>query len=388
MDAVAADGRNRWTPEFLDSMRLVADPEADALIREVEEKHGFDAVMKLRPFFDNWDAPVTDDLPACIREFFLTPVEYPSWVDFDKIRIAEDLFVSYGPVSTVVLLLNAVPRFFTNPAGARSFYMAKIFGPDSVRNRIMEVPKFVINITRHGGLAQMRDPATGAVQKGIGMITVQKLRMAHARIRCLFRMDPKDEGVWDYKKLGQPINQEDLAEAVMHFCLSTVEGLVKVGIDQTPEQEEGTLMAWKTVAFLLGLREDLQPVGVPEATWLRDTIMQRHSQPTMEGKALIVEMLDIVDDFLPFFLRSFPAGLMRYQLGDRIADMLAVPNPKLLLFLLTILKPVWEKDKVFAKLAMKISPHVVNWLVNTPPSRNQAQFVLPPRLAATWGVKQ
>src|SRR5690348_6086134 len=135
------------------------------------------------------------------------------------------------------------------------------------------------------------------------MITVQKLRMAHARIRCLFRVDPGDQGIWDYEKLGQPINQEDLAEAVMHFCLSTVEGLVKVGIDQTPEQEEGTLMAWKTVAFLLGLREDLQPVGVPEATWLRDTIMQRHSQPTMEGKALIVEMLDIVDDFLPFFLR-------------------------------------------------------------------------------------
>jgi len=377
----------RWTDEFLDSMRQVTDPEADRLVAELFTGGGVEALLKLKSFLDAWDAPATPDLPAPVREFFERPVEYPPWVDFDRIRLAEDLFVSYGPVTTVTLLLNAVPHFFTNPAGARSFYLAKIFSPDSVRNRMHEVPQFVINITQHGGLAQTVTPE-GAVEKGPGVITAQKLRVAHARIRLLLKLhQQRKEDEWDLGGLGEPINQEDLAEALMYFCLWTIEGLKKVGIDQTPEEEEATLMSWKTVGFLLGLREELQPKGVAEAFVLRDTIARRQTRVTPEARALISEMLGIVRGMLPFWHRQWPAGLMRYQLGDELADSLGVPNPRLLGWLLTTTRPIWGEHRVFAKLAMLISPPVVKWLVTQDRKGNRGAFFIPERLARSWGLK-
>jgi hypothetical protein len=377
----------RWTDEFLDSMRQVTDPEADRLVAGLFAEGGIEALLKLKSFLDAWDAPATPELAAPVREFFERPVEYPAWVDFEKIRLAEDLFVSYGPVTTVTLLLNAVPHFFTNPAGARSFYLAKIFSPDSVRNRMHEVPQFVINITQHGGLAQTFRP-DGTAEKGPGVITAQKLRVAHARIRLLLKLhQQRTEDEWDLGGLGEPINQEDLAEALMYFCLWTIEGLKKVGIDQTPEEEEATLMSWKTVGFLLGLREELQPKDVAEAFVLRDTIARRQTRVTAEARALISEMLGIVRGMLPFWHRQWPAGLMRYQLGDELADSLGVPNPRLLGWLLMTTRPIWGEHRVFAKLAMLISPPVVKWLVTQDRKGNRGAFFVPERLAQSWGLK-
>lgn len=370
---------NRWSDEFLDSMRLVTDPEADQLVADIFASSGTEGLLELKAFLDNWEAPITPDLPPSIREFFERPVEYPEWVDPRRIAVAENLFVSYGPVSTVVLLLNAVPHFFLNPAGARSFYLAKIFSPDSVRNRMHEVPQFVINIARQGGLAQSVSPGPPPVYtKGVGIVTVQKLRVAHARIRLLLKLhQPNVKDDWDLGDLGEPINQEDLAESLMHFCLWTIDGLRKVGIEQTLEEQEGTLNSWKTVGFLLGLREELQPKDIEEAKLLRDIITRRRTKPTPEGAALIKEMLDIMSGLLPRLYRSAPAAMMRYQLGDDVADMLRVPNPWFFMFVLNLLKPLSEKEKVFAHLAMKISPPLVKWLINHPRTGERGPFNIP-----------
>jgi ER-bound oxygenase mpaB/B'/Rubber oxygenase, catalytic domain len=379
---------SRWTDEFLDEMRKVADPEADALTQEVFNAGGVEALLKLKPFYDTWDAPPSDALPPRIREFFERPVNYPAWVDQELIRHAERLFVSYGPVTTVVLLLNAVPHFFTNPAGARSFYLAQIFNPDSVKSRMHEVPQFVINITQAEGLLQKPDAsAPYGFNKGPGIITAQKLRMAHARIRILLKLRQKDPTKnWDGQSLGEPINQEDLAEALMHFCLWTIEGLKKVGITQERKDTEAFLMSWKTVGFLLGLREELQPANVEEAFLLRDTITRRWTYPTAEGAYLINQMLGIVCGMLPWGYRSLPAGLMRYQLGDEVADVLQVPNPRRLIWLLNALKPFWEQDKAFAKFAMWISPPIVNWLVTHDRASHRGKFFMPEELARSWGL--
>jgi len=380
----------RWTDEFLDEMRKVADPEADALTQAVFNQGGTDALLKLKSFYDAWDAPPTDELPPPIREFFERPVNYPAWVDQDLIRHAEQLFVSYGPVTTVVLLLNAVPHFFTNPAGARAFYLAQIFNPESVKSRMHEVPQFVINITQREGLLQRPDPAAPyEYRKGPGIITAQKLRMAHARIRIMLKLRQKDPTKnWDGQSLGEPVNQEDLAEALMHFCLWTIEGLKKVGITQERRDTEAFLMSWKTVGFLLGLREELQPTTVEEAFLLRDIIARRWTYPTAEGAYLIDQMLGIMSGLLPLGYKSLPAGLMRYQLGPEVADVLQVPNPRFVLWLLTVLKPFWEQEKIFAKLAMRLSPLVVNWLVTHDRAAHRGKFFVPEELARSWGLRR
>jgi hypothetical protein len=374
--------RPNWSEQFLDSMRQIEDPPLDALMLEIYDKGGIPALDALKNYLYHWNLPPDDGVPQSIRDFMAQPVKYPSFIDFKKIALAEDLFIAYGPVSTVTLLLNAVPRFFTNAAGARSFYLAQIFSKESLRVRMREVPQFVINIAQRGGLSQTTK-ADGTVVKGPGIISAQKLRLAHARIRIILKAGKPPKG-WNHAELGQPINQEDLAEALMHFSMSTVDGLELIGIYQTAEERAATLEAWRAVGFLLGEIDELQPTSVAEALWLRDTIMVRHMASTMEAKSLIGQMLAIMAEFLPWFYRNLPAALMRNQLGDKIADMVGVPDPKLLVAFFRVTRWLWRGDALFARLAEKISPYLVDWLINNPIGEGAAPVTAPPAVLEAW----
>jgi len=370
-------------------MRFVSDPETDALAAELFHLEGPPGLVQMTQALEDWEAPIPEHLPSKMREWFATPVEYPAFVDPARIRIAEDLFVEYGPVSTVAVLMCAVPHFFTNPTGARAFYLAKIFSPNSLRHRLLELAQFVSTIGQYGGLAQFwvapaqRHATDGphGVRKGGGMVTVQKLRMIHSGIRIMLTL-PKDPAKrWDTATLGEPINQEALCEAILCFCFCTIASLAKLGIVQTEAQQEGTLCAWKTVGHLLGLSEELQPVDVAEAQALHKQLFERNCTDTMESKVLIEEMVHIMRGIMPRGLRGIPPVLMRYLLGPRVADQLAVPPKPLLAHALTATH--WAEHQLFGRLARLISPWLVRWFSSQESAH--AHPLLPEGLADTLG---
>ena len=380
----------RWSTDMLDGMRRIADPETDELAQELFTLGGPPALMRMTRQLENWEAPVPSDLPPRMRDWFASPVNYPAFVDFDKIRVAEDLFVAYGPVSTVALLSCAVPHFFTNAAGARSFYLAKIFSPDSLRNRMMEVTQFVISFTQHGGLAQtwlsaaQRRPGDlHGVRKGPGILTVQKLRMIHSGIRIMLMLAQDEAKRWDTARLGAPINQEDMCEAVLCFCFCTIDALAKLGIEQTPEEQEATLCAWKTVGHLLGMPEALQPADVAEGRALHKQLFERSCVETMESKVLIQEVCHIMRCMAPAGMKAIPPSLMRYLMGERVANQLAVPNHAITMKLLTRTAGLWAGQHLFARMAKFMCPWVVQWMATCEASRGHV--LLPEELAARFG---
>jgi hypothetical protein len=380
----------RWSAAELDRMRGIADPETDPLAEELFAQGGPPALVRMTRLLEDWEAPIPEELPARMREWFAAPVNYPAFVDFNKIRRAEDLFVDYGPVTTVALLSCAVPHFFTNPAGARSFYLARIFSPDSLRNRMMEVTQFVISFTQHGGLAQtwlapaQRQPGDASgVRKGPGILTVQKLRMIHSGVRILLMLSRDEAKRWDVARFGAPINQEDMCEAVLCFCFCTIDALAKLGIEQTPEEQEATLCAWKTVGHLLGLSEALQPVDVAEGRALHKQLFERSCTETMESRVLIEEVCHIMRCMMPRGLRAVPPSLMRYLMGERVADQLAVPRHTAMLRVLTATSGLWAGHHLFARLAKMMCPWVTQWMATCEASRSH-QF-LPEELATRFG---
>lgn len=378
-DTQPGEGPGRWTNEFLDRMRHHTDPETDGIVQKYfasfpDEKAGIAALFKLKKtYVDLWDAPMPADLPDGFRSFFQTPVRYPDWVDPSRIDVASDLFLAYGPVSLVTLLLNSAPLFWTNPAGAHAFYVAGIFSPSSVERRLKLLPQFILNFTTRGQLAQtvttwpLRNdpnlPPGLSITKGRGVITVQKLRMAHAIHRIvLTRKYPSPECNWDHEAFGEPINQEDLAQATMHFCFSTIDGLARLGIEQTIDEQQGTFMAWKTVAFLLGLCDEMMPVDLADGRLLLATSYQRHAKVTNEAKALIQQELHVINALVPRIYRSLPGALMRYLMGEEAAGMLGVPDPKFTLWLFRAFKRVWKDHHLFLWIAEAVSPTILRWL--------------------------
>ena len=71
----------RWSSEFLDGMRRVADPETDALALEVFQAGGPPALIRMTQLLEDWEAPIAAELPARMREWFAAPVDYPAFVD-------------------------------------------------------------------------------------------------------------------------------------------------------------------------------------------------------------------------------------------------------------------------------------------------------------------
>jgi hypothetical protein len=381
----------RWSNELLDRMRLVADPETDALARELFDLEGPPGLIRMTQALEDWEAPIPDTLPASMREWFAKPVSYPAFVDPAQLYVAEQLFVKYGPISSAALLMCAVPHFFTNAAGARAFYIAKIFSPESLRNRLLEITQFIRSFTRYGGLAQywlapaQRGAATGplGVHKGAGMVTVQKLRMIHAGIRVMLALPREPERRWNADRCGRPINQEDLCEAILSFCFCTLDALAKLGFTQSPAEQEATLCAWKTVGHLLGLSEELQPVDVKEGRALHKVLFERSCRETDESKQLIAELIHIMRGIVPWVLRPIPAALMRHLIGRRVANQLAVPRSLVLEAALAAVHRLFPRHPLSAGLAQLLSPWLVQWMDLREASRSHP--LLPDALASDLG---
>jgi hypothetical protein len=87
---------SRWSDEFLDSMRLVADSETDDLMADLFRSVNLAGLLELRSILERWEAPLTPNIPQSIREFLEKPVVFPDWVDQKKLDRASDMFVSYG----------------------------------------------------------------------------------------------------------------------------------------------------------------------------------------------------------------------------------------------------------------------------------------------------
>lgn len=373
-----------WSDEFLNSMRVVTDLETDRIMTELFQSG--ENLLKLRPFLENWGAPITPDIPPSIREFLEAPIVFPDWVDDSKLERASETFVSYGAVTLMMILLDGFPHTLTNPSEARAFFIAQIFNPETIMNRMFQLPHFIISIAESGGLAQTRsseDPSL--VVKGVGILAAQKLRLIHSSIRLRLQLpNPLPEKNWDTTAYGHPINQEDLALALMSFCIVTVDGMRKLGFEISQEDEETRLHMWKTIGFLIGLREEMQPQSLEDAHSLFAIIHRRRAGKSPEGVAVLAELIRIMKSMLPLGYKSLPAGLMRYLLGKDTANMLQVPNPRRLMWFLTALTPVFAKDRIFAKIAKLMSPPLVHWLIHSNRTSNRGALNISAALARGW----
>ncbi|WP_044558800.1 oxygenase MpaB family protein [Azospirillum sp. B4] len=367
----------RWSDAFLDRMKQTADPEVDGIMRAYFESFptpeaGHMALIRLKKtYLDGWDSPMPDDLPAAIRTFMDTPVRYPDWVDSRRLDVASALFEAYGPVTVLVVVLRSWNFFITNPGGAHAFWTAQIFNPVNVSQQLRTLPSFILNFTLEGRLMQTLStwppygnaeglPPDVSIHKGRGIITVQKLRLAHAVQRILLTMrQPRDDTRWDFARYGQPINQEALCQAMLHFCFTTIDGLALLGITQSAVEEECTFMAWKTVLFLLGLRPELQPRTVADGRRLLDTLFRRNAAATPQATDLIHQELATVRRLLPWGFGRITTALIRYLLGPEVSAMLGVPRAPILLWLLNATTWLWKGNRLLLSLIYWLSPRII-----------------------------
>ena len=373
-------GAERWNDAFLDQMRKVADPLADDLIQETFNLKGREGLYQLNLFLQNWTAEDSPDLTPGVRAFLKAPVHYPPWVDLARIRDADRLFYNYGIVVILVLFMRSLPQFMANADADHVFARANLFNPKTVKRFMIEIAQLIFDVVKPGALRVEPD-------KGPGTFALQKLRLHHSIIRfeMFHHRSLTERTPWD-PAWGEPINQEDLACAVLAFSLYNIDGFKKLRLGLTGKEEEATLEAWKVTGFLLGLSEELQVADMREGRQLLAAIGRRQFHSSPQGTKLVRQLLGVVESFLPWYLRGVPVVVMRYLMDPEFVILLKVPRAYGPTWLVIWILQLFAKDTALQKVLEWISAKFLQGLVSEKTKKdrqgNRGNFRLPDEVAA------
>lgn len=311
----------RWTSDVLDPMRQVVDPPADEVVHAIygADHGGAGDIAKinalLATILDN-DDPIPPGLPAEAQAFFEQTSALPDWAEPAKIARAQQIFADFGVFVTFGLFCSSLPQAYCAAHGAQVLTKTGAM-LERVRQRIFETAQFLFDVLDEGSLAP----------GGRGIRTAQRVRLMHAAVRCLIRHRVGSD--WDAAKLGEPINQEDLAGTLMTFSVVTYEAAKRLGVSLTEQDGDAWVHHWTVVGHLMGIREELLPKDLADGQKLMAAIRERQWAPSGAGQQLAAALVDMMQEL---FTRDIDAvdgltpTLVRYLAGDRCADMLGLPE--------------------------------------------------------------
>jgi hypothetical protein len=369
-------GASGWTDAFLDSMRRVGDPPADAAILSLFSAGDVDAVNTLmRNLVTNEGVP-PEALPDAVNTFLGTTENLPAFADPAKIKTGEDIFFEWGPELILILHCYSLPYCYAAKKGVQVLALTGRLSGNAAR-RIIEVAQMMVDVMQPGGLT---------AGNGRGRRTLQKVRLMHAAVRHLAGQSPQWNQAWDV-----PINQEDLAATLMSFSWIAIDGLRKLGIELTSEEQIAWLHCWQVIGGQLGLRDDVIPADIDSAEALTRAFQRRQYGTCPEGRLMTAALIEAMQYELPGnLLDALPAIFLQHFMGREDAALLGVgeaaDDPAQPITLFGELLTKVNSDARIADAAEKVSRLLINSAVLVARGGNRPSFAIPEELKQQWGV--
>jgi hypothetical protein len=282
------------------------DPLADAAVAELERLHPSRAHAVVGEALAGGDPP---DAPDALRALASAVREPPFWWDPVASDAGAAFFRRSGVFGGIVLGARSIVLGYVAPGGNKPL----MFSGQLVRaasRRLAETSRFVAALTAPGGLA----PGAPGFE-----ITV-RVRLMHARVRRDLRTDPR----WDRASWGEPINQHDLAATNLLFSTVLVDGLRRFGLRPTDGEVASYLHLWRYVGWLMGVPDALLCTNEAEGAALGEMIGATQAPPDDDARTLVRALLDSVAE--KGRDRALSEALLRFQLGDALADDLGIPR--------------------------------------------------------------
>jgi len=373
-----------WTDSFLDPMRHVGDPLADAVVENLFANSSVDAVNALMRNLVLNEYPEPSTFPPIVADYVKQLDQLPDWVDPAKIDTAQQIFWKYGPRLILILHCYALPFCYVGRNGVQVLALTGRLSSNSTR-RILETAQLLVDVMSPGGL-------TGP--QGRARRSIQKVRLMHAAVRHLIKQYAgwKDE-------FGLPVNQEDLAGTLMAFSWISLDGLRRIGIALTDAEWDAYLHCWQIVGHQLGVRDDMMPADYASAEALCSAIARRQFGACPEGKLMTSALIQSIRYQLPGNVFDDAPGLfIRYFLGDEHAGMIGVEKTPLeqsgLRNVVTlplqiggaVLTDLIHDSPAMAELADTVGKVLINSIVLVQRDGNRPTFTIPQELRQRWGV--
>jgi hypothetical protein len=401
-DSGTVDGGSEpeWSDEALDQARRRCDPLADDVITALENRRAggganlhndvLAALYRVRGNDEPWPA----ELPQEVRDYGAR-VQLPPDLDQGRIAIAQELFATFGSEMLLVLGMYALPAAFAAAKGAKAVHATADLVKHPLR-RLWETCQFVVDVLEPGGL----EPG------GRGVQAARMVRLFHANVRLRIRSGhPAGDGrpfePWDAARLGEPINQEDLAGTLTEFGFIVLDGLRRLDIDLEPHEKDAYVYLWSVVGGLLGVDDGLRAGTFDRARTLAGRISERQLAPSWEGQDLTAKLLGAFASkvWLPF--RSLPRTFLRHFLardvfrGRDVAKMLGVTSSGWTVVLLPIVQKMsrWHDDLTqrlgtSSWLVRRLSTEFLQLFLSTArTSDRRAKFYVSDELHTAWHTK-
>jgi hypothetical protein len=315
-----------YSNELLNHKRLSGDASADEFIQHVFSDEA--RKLQLQQWLGGRCGEKHFDLlkNAYPDSGFISKAGHlPSWAEPRLMKLGADFFARHSEIIMSLLGLLSLPYCYTAANGAMVLYLSELIRKQTTR-RLYDTAVFVWEV--------MGPEAFG--NDGNAFEEILKVRIMHAAVRYY----TIQSGKWD-DKWGIPINQEDMAGTNLSFSLIVIRGLRMLGYNVSQTDQAAFMHIWAVVGYLSGLNEDLIPENSKNAQQLDSAIKQRQFKISMHGqeltKSLTAHILSVnkskatANDIL---------GLMRYLLGNEIADMLDIKAPDLPRYKLTLIRTI------------------------------------------------
>lgn len=388
----------KWNNEFLRSMSLQTDPEAETLIKEVAISDDFASLRNLFKKLDsNDDMAGSNDLPEAVINYFNSNNDLPEWADKEKIKIAQEIFAKYGPEVSLILNYKALPLCYACRNGAKVLATTGRLGSNGedttkMMRRLLETAQMVVNVMMEGGLEE----------NGAGIITVKKVRLYHAAIRYFLLNSRTNPAGWNTEYYGLPINQEEMAGTLMSFSALVINGLTQVNVELTDEQKDAYMHTWNIVGHFIGLDPKLYPVSFQDGWALGLAIIKRNQEESEDGKFLVSSLIKNSQNYffkghfskhIPEYLVSFfvedvseaiEVNLMKTVGVDTKLNLIERFEGKLFVDIMEFANEIEDHVPFVQKIMERHSTQQMQGMIDYYLKSNNVAFYIPDSLKANW----
>jgi ER-bound oxygenase mpaB/B'/Rubber oxygenase, catalytic domain len=361
-----------WDDAFLDGLRSVGDPEADAVISGL-----FAGTAEATSAFRSLVVEQNEHMDPALVAYLSDKDDPPSWADATRVAAGQECFARWGSHVFTALYAAALPSAYACWRGVQVLGLTARLETDAKR-RLNETAQFHLDVMEPGGLEY------GAR----GFSDVRHVRLMHAAVRWLIEHDPRTQ--WD-PAWGTPVNQEDLLETLLTFTEIVFEVFDRTGIVYTEAEANDYLHTWSVIGYHLGVRPDLLPLTRAQTSVLRPIVRRRQFAASQSGQELTRALLEQGRSLTPPGLRGLPATTLRFYVGDEAADLLGVPAADWTRILFGPLADVSRRlsmDKLHRRALTKLSERIgfgmLGLAVKAERYGGRPAFQVPTSLAARW----
>jgi hypothetical protein len=369
---------NKWNDGLLDQMRMLGDPDADMIVKDLVASGKLESANYLMKTLVRYDMPPPDGLPQELITYLDTAGRV-SAEDFKTLKSGQRLFNRYGHLILLILVCGSLPTTYAARKGVKVLKGTGrlLINPN---RRLWETAQMVVNIMGPGGLSPT----------GKGVRTAQKVRLMHAAIRHLLLTESNP--AWNVEELGVPVNQEDLAGTLLVFSYFVLEGLKEFGVWIDPKERWGYFRTWQIVGRIMGVVPELIPADLDEAAELNSLICQRQFGTSQEGRDMLLALLFLLRENTPQPIIWAPAATMRYLVPPDAANMIGIPRDPFGCFTVRLLATL---NKLASRALGRHARHplffrrfgleVTEWLIRIDRGDDRAHFYIPTHLQTYWG---